>query len=200
MKIFYILILLKFQLIPLDYNKSGNLYRYLNPPDSIIWWETGVYDRSANKHFVYYCSDTTYKINLPILSYDNTYSSNYYTSFPLRFYLVYKTVHGKIISINKVEQLVAFVGKIDNLGEALFLAFMYGFNSIPGKKYGSYRYEGEIYVFNLYKLYGPPDDLSVNSKIRKAKIKVDLNGNVYEFAGKKNLKWKLLTVKDMYGH
>ena len=153
-----------------------------------------------NKYKTDFCSDTTVKITLPKFSKENTYYSNYYSNFPWQFYLIFKTQNGNIRNINKVEQLVNFLGVIDNLPEALFLAHMYGYSDQPGRKFGSFCYCNGMYIFNLYKITRSPDDLLYNEKLSKAKVKVDSIGNVFEFIGKKNLKWRKLTEGDMYGH
>jgi hypothetical protein len=200
MKIFGIIIVLQCQLIPAKYSDFWNLYKYLNPPDSIVFWEAGICNLLNQKFETVYCSDTTASITLSEFSDVNTYYSNYYSIFPWRFFLLFKTQNGAIRYINKAEQLIRFLGDIDNLPEALFLARMYGYSDRPGRKFGSYCYSNGTYNFNLYKILNSPGDLEDKRKLVKAKIKVDANGNVYEFAGKKNLKWRQLTVNDFYGH
>ncbi len=200
MKIIGLFLVLQFQLIPAEFLEFWDLYKYLNPSDSVAWWEAGICNISNKKYKPYFCSDTTVKITLPEFSKENTYYSNFYSIFPYQYYLVFKTQSGEIRYINKVEQLISFIGVIDNLPEALFLAHMYGYGNKHGRKFGSFCYSNGAYTFNLYKILHPPDELEDNKKILKVKIKVDSNGNVYEFTGKKNLKWRKLTVKDMYGH
>lgn len=192
--------MLQLHLIPSKYLEFGNLFKYLNPSDTIVWWEAGLCDLSTKRYKTFFCSDTTVKIKYNEFSKENTYFSSFYTVFPGQYYLVYKTISGDLRYINKVEQLISFLGVIDNLPEALFIAHMYGFSAKSSRKFGSYSFHNEVFIFNLYKITRPPDDLLYNEKLLKAKIKVDLNGNVFEFTGKKNLKWRKLTVKDLYGH
>ena len=195
-----LLILLQLHLFPTEYLEFENLYKYIKPYDSVVWWEAGVCDLSTQKHKPYFCSDISVMIILSEFSKENTYSSNYYTVFPGRHYLVYKTLSGDIKYISSVEQLIMFIGVIDNLPEALFLAHMYGFSAKPNRKFGSFRVYNGVYIFNLYKILRPPDDLLANEKLIKAKIKVDVNGNVYEFIGKHYTKWRKLSEKDLNRH
>jgi len=200
MEIISLLLMLQLHLIPSKYLEFGNLYKYINPSDTIVWWEAGLCDLATKRYKPIFCSDTSIKINFTEFSNENTYSSNFYTVFPGQYYLVYKTLNGDLRYINKVEQLISFLGVIDNLPEALFLAHMYGFSAKPNRKFGSFCFSNEVYILNLYKITRPPDDLLYNEKLLKAKIKVDSSGNVFEFIGKKNVKWRKLTEKDMYRH
>jgi len=192
-----LLILLQLHLIPTEYLEFWNLYKYIIPCDYIVWWEAGVCNLSTQKHKPYFCSDTTVKVSLSEFSLENTYSSNYYTVFPGRYYLVYKTISGNLKYLSTVEQLITFIGIIDNLPEALLLAHMYGFSAKPNRKFGSFSFHNGVFTFNLYKILRPSDNLVFNEKLIKAKIKVDVNGDVYEFIGKHYLKWRKLSVKDM---
>ncbi|OPX92824.1 MAG: hypothetical protein A4E53_00338 [Pelotomaculum sp. PtaB.Bin104] len=187
-------------LIPPEYQEFWNLFKYLNPSDSVVWWEAGICNISNKKYKPVFCSDTSVKITLTEFSKENTYYSNYYSIFPYQYYLVFKTQSGDIRYINKVEQLISFIGVVDNLPEALFLAHMYGYANKHGRKFGSFCYNNGVVTFNLYKILHPPDVLEDNKKLVKSKIKVDAKGNVYEFTSKINPKWRKLTVKDMYGH
>ena len=177
-----------------------NLYKNIIPADSIIWWETGVCTMNTEKHLMLFRSDSVPLVNLNEFTEYNTFSSNYFTSFPSLFYLVYKTANGNVRYITKVEQIVTFIDTVNNLSEALFLVYFFGYYAQTGKRFGSYCYNNGEYTFSLCKILNPPDDLTVDEKLVKAKVKVDANGDVYEFTGKKNLKWRKLSVKDLYGH
>ena len=105
------------------------------------------------------------------------------------------TTSGSTRFIKKVEELPAFVGAVDNPEEALFLANIYGYGSLTGKKYGSYRFENGSYTLNLYKIVDPPDVIMAGKKPRKAKIRVSINGDVFEIIGSET---RRLSVMDMY--
>jgi len=139
-------------------------------------------------------SDSVPQVNLNEFTEHNTFSSKYFTSFPSLFYLVYKTENGNIRYITKVEQIIPFVDRVNNLSEALYLAYFFGYYAKCGRRFGSYCYNNWKYTFNHYKILSPPDDLTVDEKQVKAKVKVDLNGNVYEYTGNKHFKWEKLTM------
>jgi hypothetical protein len=105
------------------------------------------------------------------------------------------TKAGKTKFIKKVEDLPYFIGTVDNLEEALFLANIYGYGSKTGKKYGSYKFENGSYTLNLFKIVDPPDVIMVDQKPLKAKIKVSTNGEVFEIIGSES---KRLSKHDMY--
>jgi hypothetical protein len=192
-----ILAILCIKLIPVDYHSYYKLYQHFILSDSIIWWEAGWCDLNPKhpKPYVIFCSDTSKSIQLPILTDRNTFSSNYYHSFLNREFVFYVTNSGRTKFIKKVEDLPAFIGAVDNLEEALFLANIYGYGSLNGKKYGSYKFENGSYTLNLYKIVDPPDVIMAGQKPLKAKIRVSTNGDVFEIIGSET---RRLSVIDMY--
>jgi len=192
-----ILTILCFKLIPVEYHSYYKLYQHFILADSIIWWEAGWCDLNPEppKPYVIFCSDTSKLIQLPKLTDRNTFSSNYYHSFLNREFVFYVTNSGRTKFIKKVEDLPAFIGAVDNLEEALFLANIYGYGSLTGKKYGSYKFENGSYILNLYKIVDPPDVIMAGQKPLKAKIKVSTNGDVFEIIGSET---RRLSVIDMY--
>jgi hypothetical protein len=194
-----ILAFLCFKLIPTEYQSYSNLYQHFILSDSIIWWEAGWCDLNSEtpKPYIKFCSDTQKPIDLPELTERNTYSSNYYNSFLSREFIFYMTKSGKIKFVKKVEDVPSFIGTVDNLEEALFLAYIYGYGAITGKKYGSYKVKNDTYTFNLYKIVDPPDVIMEAQKPIKSEIKVNSKGEVYEVVGSKSRK---LSLSDMYRH
>jgi len=198
--------LMQFQQIPSEYLTRDNLYKYINPPDSIIWWEAGLIDMYSGVHEEIFCSDPKEKVEIQRLTSYNTYSSNYMDSFSYQSYLVYKTKSLKIYYVTKVEELKDFIGIIDNLAEALFLASIYGFQPSQINTGRSYCYKNGTYTFNMSKMRNPPDVIEIfldengkeiEQKSQKVKVKVYMNGDVFEMIGNKNESRKL-EVRDMY--
>lgn len=188
-----------FKLIPTEYQSYTSLYQYFVLSDSIVKWEAGWCDLNLEhpKPYIKFCSDKSNPIELPELTDRNTYSSNYYDSFLGSEFIFYETKSGKIKFVKKVEDLPSFIGTVDNLEEALFLANIYGYRAERGMKCGSYRVRNGSYRFNLYKIVDPPDVIMQDQKHLRTEIKVSSNGDVFEVVGSKSRK---LSVKDMYRH
>jgi hypothetical protein len=210
MQFFFVLLISCFQLLPTEYLNRNNLYKYLNPPDSITWWEAGNCNIFTNKYETLYCSDTLKRIEHPIFNESNSYGSGYFDAgpLPISHYLVYRTKSGLITYIDKICELPKFIGNIDNLPEALFLANLYGYDFEPNMKYGSYCYKNGSYTINAFKITLPPDVLPtiyINSrgkehleKPKKALIQVHKDGTVFEIINTKKNKTRKLMDKDMY--
>lgn len=194
---FCILTILCFKSIPVDYHSYHNLYQHFVLHDSIIWWEAGWCDLNSkdSNARIKFCSDTSKFFKLPELTDQNTFSSKYYNSFLSREFIFYLAEPGNPKFIKKVEDIPEFIGTVDNLAEALFLANIYGFKSNSRKKFGSYRFENGSYTLNLYKMVDPPDVIIVDQKPIKAKIKVSTNGEVYQIIGTES---KKLTESDIH--
>jgi hypothetical protein len=203
-----IIILDCFQLIPTEFTNRNNLYQYFNPPDSIVWWEIGQYDPHANSHRTVFCSDTCNRMNLTYFDPEKTYASPFFNPLPFSDYLIYMTQSGHINHVKDVDELPAFIGSVDNLAEALFLASIYGYDSEPNMYYGSYCFKNGVYTFKLFKITIPAGHLHTTYLDKKgnvikhvplkAIIQVNMNGDVYEINGTKNESLRKLQSKDMH--
>jgi hypothetical protein len=202
MNLIIMLMFLQFQLIPSEYLSRDNLYKYINPPDSIIWWETGiVYLGTGGKFYVNFCSDTTEKVGIDHFTSENTFNSNY-TGMP--YYLAYKTKSSEIRFINSIEDFNTFIGTVDNLPEALLLASAYGLEPGHTKETCRYCYDDEAYILHLGKMRYPPDVISTvmdknGNEIEQnneVKIKIYKNGDVYEL-NRNNIESRKLKIEDM---
>jgi hypothetical protein len=199
---------LSFQLIPPQYQSRDKLYGHFDLPDSITWWNFGHCNLITNHHESVFCSDSSIRVDLPPLKFYNTFHSVYFNYPGEMDYLFYKTESGQLRFINKLEELQSLIGSVDNLAEALFLASIYGYSVIPGMDYGSYCFQDGFYIMNLYKISDEAGSLPVinidskgnqiDQKPIKARIRVDINGNIFLMTGNKNKKAIKLQSQEMY--
>ena len=181
MKYICVIILLSFQLIPPEYQSRWNQFQHIIPNDNIVWWQVGICSlNKPSRQRIIYCSDSKQKIDLPNLTDKNTYCPYYFCSYPAAEYLVYKTKTGDLKLINDEKDLIEFIGTIDNLGEALFLASIYGYSCQTGRKFGSYRFKNDSYYLNLHKITSAPDVLDINENLIKAKLIIKTNAEIFE--------------------
>lgn len=193
-------------LIPSSYHNLKNICKEIIPKNEVNYWEIGNCQLNMIKYNVIFCSDTLVNLEKIKCSTNNSFASNYYNSFLSRFYIIYKTNEDEFKYIQNVEEIPNFIGKIDNLAEALFLTSFYGYAFFDGKKYGSYSIRDNKYYLNLYKINTAPDnppDRIVNKKgkesnlkLEPARIVVDKDGNVYQIL--RNNTQKKLNNEDMY--
>lgn len=207
MKIILMLMLLQFQPIPDECRFTESLFKYIHPSDSIVWWQAENIDFEKNKTEILFCSDTTLRPEKQILLMKNTFPC-FYHDFLIgpthEFCLIYRTVSEKKY-ITKKEELKDFIGTVDNLQEAVLLAYLY--DLVPGntKSTSSFYKKDDTYFLNLKKVKNPPDVYSiviVNGKVIEQepevfKIKVCNNGDVFLFDGKTE-EYRKLILSDVY--
>ena len=178
MNTFICFLLLSFKLIPANYQNADSLISKLKPNDTIQDWEylecnvdgEGMMDfrliYSNNKPFDFK-PKFLYNFDLP-----NVYSR-------ASRVILYKTSEGKTISVDTIDKLKFFLGQIDNLEEAIFLARLYGYGFYSNsKKYGSYTENEEGFLLNGFKESNVPDVIDVEAPIIYYRIFVERNGNV----------------------
>jgi hypothetical protein len=191
--------------IPSQFVNRDSLYKYIIPPDTISWWKSGIVNLEDGKTWDIFCSDPSKEMVLQHFTSNNTYSSVFYNSFLISSYLVYKTKCSKITYVYKIEQIPDFIGDIDNLAEALFMASLYGYKIGFNENTKNYSYKDGVYTFNLVKITDPPDvfltyiDEKGKEIIKEeiVTIKVYTSGDVFKYDNLKK-EFKKLKKEDMY--
>ena len=204
MKSVILLLIMQIHYIPSHYVNRDSLDKHIIPSDTITWWKSGLVDLDNGKTWNIFCSDPSKEINLQHFTSRNTYFSVYYNS-SLWSYLVYKTKSSKITYVTRVEQIPEFIGNIDNLAEALFLASIYGYTIGSNEKTKNYIYKDGAYTFNLIKIMDPLDVVQIYYdetgkeiiKEKIVKIKVYTSGDVFEYDDL-NKEYKKLKKEDMH--
>lgn len=178
MKTFICFLLLSFKLIPAKYQNADSLIDKLRPNNTIQDWEylECDIDGEAEMHFrVIYSNNKPFEFK-PKFFY-NFDLPNVYTR--VSRVILYKTPEGKTESVDTIEKLKYFLGEIDNLEEALFLAQLYGYGFYPNdKKYGSFSEDEEGILLNGYKKSNVPDVIEVDAPIMYYSIFVCRDGDV----------------------
>jgi hypothetical protein len=208
MKLTLLLMLMQFQQIPGEYLIRDSLFKYINPPDTIIWWEAEKVDTQYKIAENLFCSDPKRKIEKLPYSTKNMYPYYYIPHFniPFGLRLIYRTDSLNNKYITEKQDFKNFIGTVDNLPEAIISAYLY--DLIPGltKSTGSFCKKDDAYFLNLTKGNNPPDvyfieiDENGNGIIPEPivyKIKVCKNGDVFLYDKKKKY-YRKLELSDSY--